>query len=109
MNFLISLSVKSNDQKLVNFLLELSDIIAGRMGYVRYTFGNPQANEIVYLDIKKSREISQNLIFSREEISQIASRNGLSYNDISVLLYVHCKQKLIDFELKRQGYKSGRN
>lgn len=98
------LSVKSDDQKLVNFLLELSDIIAGRMGYVRYTLGNPQAEEIVYLDIEKSRKISQNLIFSREEISQIAYRNGLSYNDICVLLYVHCKQKLIDFELKRQGY-----
>lgn len=50
------LSVKSDDQKLVNFLLELSDIIAGRMGYVRYTLGNPQAEEIVYLDIEKSRK-----------------------------------------------------
>lgn len=64
------------------------------MGYVRYTLGNPQAEEIVYLDIEKSRKISQNLIFSREEISQIAYRNGLSYNDICVLLYVHCKQNL---------------
>lgn len=63
------------------------------MGYVRYTLGNPQAEEIVYLDIEKSRK-SLKPDFSREEISQIAYRNGLSYNDICVLLYVHCKQNL---------------
>lgn len=89
---------KSNTMMVSLFMLGISDLIAKRLGYIRYMTGITNENKIFVPDVDRLQEAKQSIVISNEDMQAFLEREKIS-PDVVEMFTIDPENEVGEFSL----------